>query len=66
MNKLYEIIVSSVGLTLSTYDNVAANQEFKECVQMSQTGYGRFAGESVTMFYNGSIVAHYDSDELGD
>ena len=55
----YQVIVSNVGTVYSGDNAENANRDFSECEELSKTNYGRFAGESVTMFIDGEPMREF-------
>jgi hypothetical protein len=55
----YEVIVSNIGKVLEGSNAFKANSAFNTYVGQSKRGYGRAAGESVTMFRNGEPVKEF-------
>jgi hypothetical protein len=52
---VYQVDVSNVGTVWSGNNPIDASREFNECKSLSESNYGRFAGEDVTMFRDGEI-----------
>jgi hypothetical protein len=57
---MYTLIVSNIG-TIGKYDTLkVAEYQYQTYVNLSSIGYGRVAGESVTLVDNdGEIIAEY-------
>lgn len=55
----YELIVGNIGTVWSGNDQTEAQQLFNDYAQMSSDGYGRAAGEPVTLLKNGVILLDF-------
>lgn len=58
----YDVYVGNIGCVSSGIRDLtrtAANKLYSEYVQQSKTGYGRAAGESVTLTCEGEPVKEY-------
>lgn len=55
----YEIMVGNIGLVYHGTNENEANETFHEYVGQSKSGYGRAAGETVTMFFGDDIVREH-------
>jgi hypothetical protein len=55
----FEVVVGNIGTVYSGRDEAEAQKHYDEYVDQSKTGYGRAAGESVTMFRNGEIFKEH-------
>ena len=56
----YEVVVGNLGTVYSGRDKKKAQIDFDEYVSMSKTGYGRVAGEPVTMFCDGEPCQNHE------
>ena len=56
---LYEIIVGNVGNVYQSRNADLARIQYNECVALSRIGYGRYAGEPVTLMCNDEPSAEY-------
>ena len=52
----YEVVVGNIGTVYRGTDQDEAGRRFRSYVQDSRNGYGRVAGEPVTLFKDGEIV----------
>lgn len=60
---MYEIYISNIGKVSNCKNIDDAKKEFLECVQLSESNFGRASGESVTLFDNdGEIIAEHIGD----
>lgn len=57
--KVFSVIVSNVGTIAENVGLKEANRHFKESVELSESGKGRFSGETVTMFNDGEPMKEY-------
>ena len=53
--KSYQVVVGNIGEVWSGNNPIDAHKEYGEYKRLSVAGYGRAAGESVTMFLDGEI-----------
>jgi hypothetical protein len=60
MKNHWELIVGNLGTVYSGTDGFHAIVDFNEYVKMSKDGYGRVAGEPVTLFKNGEVHKEYE------
>ena len=65
---LYEIYVGNVGNVYRGTNTELARIQYNECVALSRNGYGRYAGEPVTLMCNDEPSAEYTPplDLIGD
>lgn len=56
---MYQVIVGNIGTVIETTERETAQWTFEEYATMSRNGYGRAAGEPVTMMENGEIILEY-------
>lgn len=61
----YEVIVGNIGTVYRGSDSHLAYIEYEEAVGASQSGYGRAAGEPVTLFEDGEVIKEH-APELVD
>lgn len=61
----YELIVGNIGTVYRGSLETTARKEFNEYVRLSKAGYGRVAGEPVTLFKDGEIIKEH-APELVD
>lgn len=59
----YEVHVSNVGRVLEGRNAFKANSAYHTYVRMSERGYGRCAGEDVTLIRDGEIVKEHVGDD---
>lgn len=57
--KNFSVIVSNVGEVYNGTSEEDANRTYTESVDLSKNNYGRFSGESVTLFQDGEIVKEF-------
>lgn len=62
----YEVVVSNIGTVHKGENNVQARHEFNVCVTSSKQGFGRIAGESVTLFEDGEPIKEYQGTQEGE
>jgi hypothetical protein len=62
----FDVIVGNVGSVYSGYSGGAAQEKYDAYVQDSKAGYGRQAGEDVTLFKDGEIVAEHQGTQERD
>jgi hypothetical protein len=55
----YEVIVGNIGTVYKGPSVVEARKMFDYYIEQSRGGYGRAAGESVTLLLNGEIRREY-------
>jgi hypothetical protein len=60
----YEVIVGSIGSVYEGHDAKKAHRVFEEYAEQSRTGYGRAAGEDVTVFCNDEIEAEHHIEHV--
>jgi hypothetical protein len=58
----YTVVVGNVGTVLSTQVYGEAIDTFNDYVELSESGYGRVAGEPVTLMYNGEPLKEHTPD----
>lgn len=58
-NAKYSVCISNVGNVWNGATLESAIREYKECVQLSKNDYGRFGGESVTIFKHDEIIKEF-------
>ena len=56
----YSVIVGNIGYVHEGTNPVAARKEFGEYRTLSKQGYGRAAGEPVTLMKDGEPVLEYE------
>lgn len=54
-----EVYVGNIGCVYSGRDEAETQRVMGEYIRQSRTGYGRAAGESVTLFVDGEIEFEY-------
>lgn len=59
MNK-YLVIVGNIGQVYDGNDGDEAQETYNEYAEQSQEGYGRAAGEQVTLFIDGEVALELD------
>lgn len=57
--KEYSVVVGNIGTAYTGTHENNARKEFNSYVVDSKTGYGRAAGEPVTLFCDGEIIKEY-------
>jgi len=64
----YEVVVGNIGTVYDGNNPVEARKDYGEYVKQSKNGYGRAAGESVTIFKDGDVHLEHigDCDEEND
>ena len=64
----YTVLVGNIGAVYDGDSRAAAMTAYEEYVRQSQNGYGRAAGEPVTVFEGTEILFEYDpvDETLGD
>ena len=55
----YDVCVGNIGNVYTGHNAREARRTFTEYVDMSMAGYGRAAGESVSLLKNDEIVSDY-------
>lgn len=55
----YEVYVGNIGNVYTGHNAREARRTFAEYVDMSRAGYGRAAGEAVSLLKNDEIVSDY-------
>lgn len=61
----YELTVGNIGTVYRGPLETTARMEFNEYVRLSKAGFGRVAGEPVTLFKDGEIIKEH-TPELVD
>lgn len=62
---MYLVIVGNIGTVYEGDNYTLARETFQEYVNMSVSGHGRAANESVTLFANGEVFCeHAPSEEI--
>ena len=56
MKNHYEVIVGNIGTVYGGHNYKSAYKDFREYSELALNGYGRCAGEEVTLFKNGEIL----------
>ena len=56
---LYEVTVGNIGTVYRGALETTARTEFNEYVRLSKAGFGRVAGEPVTLFKDGEIIKEH-------
>lgn len=59
MKSVYEVVVSNLGIVLSTFVKKEAHKRFVDYSLASADSRGRVGGESVTLLKDGEIVREY-------
>lgn len=65
-NSKYSVYVSNVGNVWNGATLESAMREYKECVELSKSDYGRFGGESVVIFNDGEIIQEFIGYDQND
>ena len=55
----YEVLVGNIGLVHAGPGYAVALEVFNDYKTISETGWGRAAGEAVTLFKNGEPIREY-------
>jgi hypothetical protein len=63
LDHTYQVIVGNIGTVYSGNDVVQAQRDYDDYVSQSQTGYGRAAGESVTLMIDDKPTREYAPSE---
>ena len=58
----YEVIVGNIGTVYRGTSFAAAQKNFATYREQSQSGYGRAAGESVTLMRDGEVIREFDAE----
>ena len=58
-NPLIEVIVGNIGCVYRGFDEDKAAQVYAEYVEQSKSGYGRAAGETVTLLIEDDIIKEH-------
>lgn len=61
----YELIVGNIGTVYRGPSEAIAVAEYDDYVEISKSGYGRAAGEEITLFKDGEIIKEH-TPELVD
>ena len=61
----YEVIVGNIGRVHEGSDSYKAASIYNRYVDLSKEGYGRAAGETVTLLRDGEIVQEHWEFEIG-
>lgn len=56
---MFEVVVGNIGKVWEGKSEAAATATYREYRHLSETGYGRCAGESVTLFWDNDILEEY-------
>ena len=56
----YEVVVGNLGMAYSGRDKKAAQETYDDYVYQSKAGYGRIAGEPVTMLCDGEPCQNHE------
>jgi len=56
---IYELTAGNIGVVYRGPHAAIAVAEFDEYVQLSKAGYGRVAGEPVTLFKDGEVIKEH-------
>lgn len=59
---MIEVVVGNIGTVYEGQDRAEADKVYAEYVRQSEGGYGRAAGEGVTLFVDGEIVQEHFGD----
>ena len=59
MSNGYTVVVGNIGTVCDNVDYADANHDYIEYVNQSADGYGRAAGEDVTMMHDGDVYKEY-------
>ena len=59
METSFEVTVGNIGTVYSGPDSQIADEMFEHYKELSGGGYGRAAGETVTLFEDGEIAREY-------
>ena len=62
-NPLWEVVVGNIGTVHRTRNETKARADFATYVTQSSAGYGRAAGETVTLMRDGDPVAEHFGEE---
>jgi hypothetical protein len=57
--KPFQVLVGNIGHVYDGSNYMQARAVYREYIRQSESGIGRAAGESVTLFHNGEIRAEY-------
>ena len=57
--KAFQVVVGNVGQVFDGSNYMQARTTYAKYIEQSKAGYGRVAGEPVTLFHKGEIKAEY-------
>ena len=63
---IFEVIVGNIGTVYAGNNYMRAMCTFSEYRKQSKAGYGRAAGEPVTLFHNGEIKMEHAGTQGGE
>ncbi len=58
----YQVVVGNIGTVYDGLSREMAENSFKDYRELSRSGYGRAAGEMVTLFEDGDAIRIYDGN----
>ena len=64
--KSFQVVVGNIGHVFDGSNYMQARAAYAEYVRQSKSGYGRAAGEPVTLFHKGEIKAEYFAPNTED
>ena len=60
----YQVVVGNIGTVYDGHSRELAEDSFKDYRELSRSGYGRAAGEMVTLFEDGDAIRIHDGDSM--
>jgi len=60
----YELVVGNIGVVYRGPHAAIAVAEFDEYVDISKSGYGRAAGEEITLFKDGEVIKEHPCHQV--
>jgi hypothetical protein len=60
MAQMFEVVVGNVGTVYSGDNKEEAERKFDAYMNLSMSGYGRVAYETVTLMQDGEIIAEFE------